>query len=63
MQSDIAVRNLVKRFGNNTALKGVNFSSKRGINIILGPNGAGKSTLSKCIDGLYLPERRRGEGA
>ncbi len=55
MQSDIAVRNLVKRFGNNTALKGVNFSSKRGINIILGPNGAGKSTLLKCIDGLYLP--------
>ena len=45
----------MKRFGKNTALKGVNFYLKRGINIILGPNGAGKSTLLKCIDGLFLP--------
>jgi ABC-2 type transport system ATP-binding protein len=55
MQSDIAVRNLMKRFGKNTALKGITLTSKRGINIILGPNGAGKSTLLKCIDGLYRP--------
>ncbi len=55
MQSDIAVRNLVKRFGKNTALKDITLTSKKGINIILGPNGAGKSTLLKCIDGLYRP--------
>jgi ABC-type multidrug transport system ATPase subunit len=57
MQSDIVVRGLVKRFGNATALKGINLASKRGINIVLGPNGAGKSTLLKCIDGLYKPSR------
>ena len=55
MQSDIAVRNLMKRFGKTTALKGITLTSKKGINIILGPNGAGKSTLLKCIDGLYRP--------
>ncbi len=52
MQSQIRVRSAVKRFGETTALRDVNFSSTKGVNLILGPNGAGKSTLLKCIDGL-----------
>ena len=47
------MRNVTKRFKSVTALSGVSFESRNGINILLGPNGAGKSTLLKCIAGLY----------
>lgn len=53
MDKSIKVNGIVKAFGTTVALKGVNFQSASGINIILGPNGAGKSTFLRCVDGLY----------
>ncbi|MEM0094560.1 MAG: ABC transporter ATP-binding protein, partial [Candidatus Micrarchaeaceae archaeon] len=50
---EIVVDKAVKKFGDTSALAGVDFVASKGINIILGPNGAGKSTLLRCIDGLY----------
>ncbi len=49
----IEVRNLTKRFGNFTAVNGVNFNIRKGeILGFLGPNGAGKTTTIKMINGL-----------
>nr|BBH93818.1 hypothetical protein KTA_20170 [Thermogemmatispora argillosa] len=51
----IEVHNLVKRFGNVEAVKGVSFSLKQGeIFGLLGPNGAGKSTIINILC-CYLP--------
>ncbi|MBL7258364.1 ABC transporter ATP-binding protein [Paractinoplanes lichenicola] len=49
----IEVSNLVKRYGDHTAVNGVSFSVEPGeIFGILGPNGAGKTTTVECIEGL-----------
>lgn len=48
----IEVKNLVKRYGDNTAVRGVSFKIERGmIYGFLGPNGAGKSTTMNIITG------------
>jgi len=50
----IEIKNLVKKFGKNTVLKGVTFSVNKGEVLgFLGPNGAGKSTTMNIITG-YL---------
>jgi len=52
-QPAIAVENIVKRYGNFEAVKGVNFSVANGeIFGLLGPNGAGKSTLIRMMTTL-----------
>jgi ABC-2 type transport system ATP-binding protein len=52
----IDVRNIVKRFGELAAIKGISFSVERGeIFGLLGPNGAGKSTLIRMLTTLLLP--------
>ena len=52
----IDVRNLVKSFGDFTAVKGVSFSVEEGeIFGLLGPNGAGKSTLIRMMTTLITP--------
>jgi ABC-2 type transport system ATP-binding protein len=52
----IEVENLVKRYGDHTAVDGVSFAVERGeIFGILGPNGAGKTTTVECIEGLRSP--------
>jgi ABC-2 type transport system ATP-binding protein len=49
-------RNLSKRYGEQTALEGVNLSLKGGrITGLLGPNGSGKTTLIKLANGLLRP--------
>lgn len=48
----IEAKNLVKRYGTNTALRGVSFTFEDGrIYGFLGPNGAGKSTTMNIITG------------
>jgi ABC-2 type transport system ATP-binding protein len=52
----IDVRNVVKRFGEFTAVKGVSFGVEEGeIFGLLGPNGAGKSTLIRTLTTLIQP--------
>ena len=52
----IDVRNLVKTFGDFTAVKGVSFAVEEGeIFGLLGPNGAGKSTLIRMMTTLIPP--------
>lgn len=53
----IEVRNLVKKFGNQTAVNQISFSVQKGeITGFLGPNGAGKSTTMKMITGYWQPD-------
>jgi ABC-2 type transport system ATP-binding protein len=52
----IDVRNIVKRYGEFTAVKGLSFSVEDGeIFGLLGPNGAGKSTLIRMMVTLLAP--------
>ncbi len=56
MDNSIEVKNLVKKFGDFTAVKDVSFSVKKGeIFAFLGPNGAGKSTTIKMLTTLLHP--------
>jgi ABC-2 type transport system ATP-binding protein len=52
----IRVNNLVKKFGNFTAVDDISFEVKKGeIFAFLGPNGAGKSTTIKILTTLVQP--------
>jgi ABC-2 type transport system ATP-binding protein len=52
----IDVRQIVKRFGDFTAVNGVSFGVEEGeIFGLLGPNGAGKSTLIRMLTTLLPP--------
>jgi len=52
----ITVRDLVRRFGDFTAVDHISFSVRRGeIFGLLGPNGAGKSTIFRMLCGLLRP--------
>src|SRR5689334_22531079 len=54
----IDVRNIVKTFGDFTAVDGISFSVEPGeIFGLLGPNGAGKSTLIRMMTTLLQPTR------
>lgn len=52
----IEVKNLVKNYGEHTAVDGINFRVRKGeIFGFLGPNGAGKTTTLNILAGLSLP--------
>ncbi len=56
----LRVVNLVKRFGDFTALNGVSLAIRGdGVTAIIGPNGAGKTTLINVITGRLKPDSGR----
>lgn len=53
MTNIVEARSLVKRYGDFTALDGVDLSIPSGsISGLIGPNGAGKTTTMKALIGL-----------
>lgn len=49
----IKIRSLVKQYGSNAVLRGVDLDVAPGeFLVVLGPSGAGKSTLLRCMNGL-----------
>ncbi|WP_321169220.1 amino acid ABC transporter ATP-binding protein [Ornithinimicrobium ciconiae] len=49
----VSMRGIVKRFGDNVVLDGVDLDVYPGeVVVLIGPSGAGKSTLLRCINGL-----------
>ena len=60
-EKTVVVKNLVKKFGDFTAVNDISFEVGRGeIFGFLGPNGAGKSTTIKILCGILKPSS--GEG-
>ncbi|HAX69366.1 MAG TPA: export ABC transporter ATP-binding protein [Anaerolineae bacterium] len=56
MPNILEVQNLVKKYGDFAAVKGISFNIKEGeIFSLLGPNGAGKTTTISMLSTLYAP--------
>jgi ABC-2 type transport system ATP-binding protein len=56
MTAILEVHNLVKRYGDFAAVKGISFDIKEGeIFSLLGPNGAGKTTTISMLSTLFAP--------
>lgn len=52
----IDVKNLVKKFNDNTVLKGITETIKQGEKVVIvGPSGSGKSTFLRCLNLLENP--------
>ena len=53
----LAANDLVKRYGERVALRGVSLSADRGeLVAVIGPNGAGKTTLLSILAGIQRPD-------
>src|SRR4051794_529470 len=53
----LEARELVKRFGEREALRGVSFEAGAGeLVAVIGPNGAGKTTLLSILAGISKPD-------
>lgn len=56
MSDKVKVTNLVKTFGTNEVLKGINLTVKNNeVVVIIGPSGSGKSTLLRTLNKLEEP--------
>jgi len=56
MENEIVIKDLVKRFGDVTAVNGLNLEIRKGEFFgFLGPNGAGKTTTISILCGLISP--------
>lgn len=52
----LEVKNLVKKFDNNTVLNGISFKVNKGdVVAIIGPSGCGKTTLLRCLNMIEKP--------
>jgi ABC-2 type transport system ATP-binding protein len=57
LTTTLAARDLVKRYGDRVALRGVSLSAGRGeLVAVIGPNGAGKTTLLSILAGIQRPD-------
>ncbi|MCD8174809.1 MAG: ATP-binding cassette domain-containing protein, partial [Phascolarctobacterium sp.] len=57
MINAVEIRNLIKKFGDITALDGLSLNIEKGkITGLIGADGAGKTTLSRTIIGLLVPD-------
>lgn len=53
----VTARGLQKSFGENTVLRGVDLTVRRGeVVALIGPSGSGKTTLLRSLDGLETPD-------
>jgi ABC-2 type transport system ATP-binding protein len=53
----VQARELVKRFGDREALRGVSFGAQAGeLVAVIGPNGAGKTTLLSILAGIQVAD-------
>ncbi|OYU54884.1 MAG: ABC transporter ATP-binding protein [Chitinophagaceae bacterium BSSC1] len=54
----IEIRNIVKQFGDRTILNDVSAIMEPGkCNLIIGTSGSGKTVLTKCMVGLFKPDK------
>lgn len=52
----VNVTNLVKNYGSNHVLKGIDFKvADNEVVVLIGPSGSGKSTLLRCLNKLEEP--------
>jgi ABC-2 type transport system ATP-binding protein len=57
LTTTLAARDLVKRYGERLALRGVSLSAGPGeLVAVIGPNGAGKTTLLSILAGIQRPD-------
>ncbi|NEB78528.1 ABC transporter ATP-binding protein [Streptomyces sp. SID14478] len=52
----VHITGLVKRYGNKTAVDGLDLTTAPGITAVLGPNGAGKTTTVETCEGYRRPD-------
>ena len=57
----LELKNLTKKYGENTVLNNINFTFENGVYGLLGANDAGKSTLMNLITYIFTMRRAENE--